>query len=776
MRRWEINAPPEKDQVQSLSIGLDISPLVAAVLVQRGYSTEASARRFLWPQLSHLQTPFALDGMVTAVDRLQLARKRGERVGVFGDYDVDGITSTALLVLALRKYGLDVIYRLPERLTEGYGLSQAGLLDLAQNGASVIITVDCGIANLKELQWAKEQGLDIIVCDHHLPPPVLPPAVAIINPKVYHPHEYLFSDLAGVGVAMKLAWGLHQDLDQRWLELAALGTVADVVPLVDENRVIVTEGLKAMGNSSFAGLRALCEVAGLDPKNLKAGSISFNLAPRLNAPGRLGSAITAVELFLTEDDTKAYELAQQLEQQNSERQQIEADVLDEAIAQVEQEANLSKNAAVVVAGEGWHPGVIGIVASRLVDRWQRPTLAISLSPNEGKGSGRSIPGFSLFDGLKACENYLSAFGGHQLAAGFTLDRKHLPAFRQAFIDVVNKVLRPEDCIVSRQVDIETSFSELNITAVRELELLAPFGCANPEPVLMVRNVQIERIRQVGKEGTHLRLELNHKGQTLPAIGFRLGDMAGQLSTGLADVVCLPMITEWQGLQSVELRLKDIRTNNSPVELICQPTDAIAPKLADRRGCLDESNDFNGSFIDQCDLIFNQLPQQVSALQESLSKVPPKGWILLQFGRKEIAASREDILRRQLDRNFLAQVYLEVKKSGTKGVSIGSLLQKLSSTNQGTETKVQLALTVLEELGLINRYIYRGQSYVCLAVGAGKKRVDLSVSSTFNRLEEEQKKALELVDFFATAPPAILAEALARLWRECVPIAENCQIC
>lgn len=777
MRRWELAAPPLSEQVEALSLKLSISKLLAAVLVQRGYTTEQAARQFLSPDLSHLQTPFALGGMTSAVERIRLAQQRRERVGVFGDYDVDGIVSTAILVLALKELGLDVIYRLPERLTEGYGLSQAGLMDLAQQGASLIITVDCGISSLSELHWAQEQGLDVIICDHHLPPPILPPAVAILNPKVV-PNDGLFIDLSGAGVAFKFAWALHQDVDQRWLELAALGTVADVVPLVDENRVMVAHGLKAMSSSAFPGLQALAELAGVDLTALKAGSVSFRLAPRLNAAGRLGSAVPGVELFLTDDETKAYEIAQQLDHENRERQQIEAEVLAQAMDQVERDADLGLETALVVAGEGWHPGVLGIVASRLVDKWQRPSLVISLSDDIGKGSGRSIPCFSLYDGLKACSSYLTAFGGHRLAAGFSLDKKQLTAFRQAFTAVANSRLTPKDCVAYSRVDSEITLRELDFSVVRELELLAPFGYGNPEPVFLLRDVGTERIRQIGTDGAHLRLDLNQFGEALPAVGFGLGDRAKELtSANKADVIGHLAVTQWQGLLGLEFRLQDIRTQSYPVEICCRPSDSTAPRLVDWRETGPAFADREiAALISDYDLILSTPPAQLSELRLHLGKVPPQGRICLHFRADEVAAAQDNIRERYLDRDFVAKAYLLIKQAGSTGISKVEMAETLGSRQEETEGRIQLALTVLAELGLVEEQLPNGIPYFRLIPGTGKKRVDLSVSPTIKRLAHEKTQAMELLAFFAEAPPAILAEALGRLWRECQTMAEDGLIC
>jgi single-stranded-DNA-specific exonuclease len=680
VKRWELLPPPTSQEVDALSSGLGITKLTAAMLSQRGFKTKQEAQKFLSPKLSDLQPAMSIPNMDAAVDRIRLACKRQEQVGVFGDYDADGIVGTALLILALRELGLDVSYRLPERLTEGYGLSQAGLMDLWRGGAGLIITVDCGISSLAELQWAQRQGLDVIICDHHLPPAILPPATAILNPKVFQGEDSL-KDLCGAGVAFKLACAIHNSVDQRWLELAALGTIADVVPLVGENRIIVTHGLKTMGFTELLGLKALAEFSQVDLDSVDSGDVAFRLAPRLNAAGRLGSATPAVELFLADSERKAHEIARQLDCLNRKRQQIETDVLDQAITQVERNVDLNKEMAVVVAGEGWHPGVIGIVASRLVDKWHRPALVISLLEGIGKGSGRSIPRFSLYKALEDCRTHLTTFGGHRLAAGFTLAKQNLLIFRQAFTSVANSRLCPQDCTSYARIDSETTVRALNPTTVRELERLAPFGYGNPRPIFFLRDVRAEQIRQLGTDGAHLRLILRQRGQTLPAIGFGLGERAERITVATRlDVIGQAVVAEWRGRCNLEIRLHDVRTATFPAEIRCQPSDSEAPMLVDWRG-LNRPFSSKGEKVltvtSNCDLVLRKPPAQLKDLRRKLAKVPANGRICLLFQSGDTVAGRE-----------------------------------------------------------------HGQ-------------------------------AEELQTYFKQAPLAILAEALARLWKECQTLAENC---
>ncbi|MDK2856461.1 MAG: single-stranded-DNA-specific exonuclease [Bacillota bacterium] len=769
MKRWKVAPRCARGAALKLSHALGISPLLATLLIQRGYTEVEAARRFLRPELSDLHSPFAFRSMEKAVERLSSARRLGERVGIFGDYDVDGITSTALLVKALSAYGLDVVYRLPERLTEGYGLSRRGLEELIDRGVQLLVTVDCGITAREEVAWAKSRGVDTIVCDHHLPPEGLPPAVAILDPKL--PAEgYPFPELAGVGVALKLAQALTGRLEDGWLELAALGTVADVAPLTGENRTLVYYGLKAMRSSSFPGLRALLALASLNPDQLGTGQISFRLAPRLNALGRLGDATPGVELFLTSDEDQAYELALLLENENRRRQQVEEEVLVQAVAQVEK-ADLEDERALVVAGEGWHPGVIGIVAARLVEKWQRPALVISLNGEEGKGSGRSIPAFSLYEGLKKTRRWLKEFGGHQLAAGFSLARADLPAFREAFLAVARSSLRPEDLISSQAIDAEVKLAELDLDAVAELGQMAPFGRGNPEPTFLVRDLVAARAQAVGQAQEHLRLELVQGDRRVGAIGFGLGNEASLLAGNRLDVLFYPEINEWQGLRAVELRIKDLAAATDPAEICCQAQVKDAPCLHDFRG--KETCALRAPGPGSGAVVLEVPPESPAYLLDQLRDVPPGGSVWLTFGPRELERGRR-ALAEYPDRDFLARLYLSIKAAGGHGATAGSLSLSLGVP----VAKVRWGLIILEELALVVRKARSsgGEQLYRLRQMPKGQRVDLHASRTFRNLERERRQRLAFQEFLARASGPVLAHVVGCLWERAHKMTKTQVVC
>lgn len=770
MKRWQLAPRCHPGRAARLSRSLGISSLLATLLIQRGYADVEAARRFLTPQLEDLHSPFAFRSMHAALARLQLARERRERIGVFGDYDVDGITSTALLVSALRDQGLEVSYRLPERLAEGYGLSRTGLEELVAQGVTLLLTVDCGIASREEIAWAQSQGVDTIVCDHHLPPPFLPPAVALLDPKL--PAEgYPFTELAGVGVALKLAQALSGRLDPAWLELAALGTVADVAPLTGENRVLVAQGLRAMAASSFPGLKALLAQAGLDPERLSAGQLSFRLAPRLNALGRLGDASPGVELLLTRDEDRAQELASLLEQENRTRQEIEAEVLAEAVAQIEATADLEEDMALVAAGEAWHPGVLGIVASRLVERWHRPALVISLSGEEAKGSGRSIPAFSLYEGLKKSSRWLKQFGGHHLAAGFSLRRADLAAFRSAFLAVARSSLSREDLVACQAVDAEVKLADLDLTAVAELERMAPFGRGNPEPLLLLKDVDAEHARPVGRTQEHLRLRLSQGGRQAWAVAFGLGERAGELAGGRLDVIGTPAVNEWQGRQSVEVVVKDVYTPADPAAICCIPPLPGAPLLYDFR---------NKGSAGPCaarpgpaDLYLTAPPLGPADLEAKLVPLPPGARVWLLFGARELTAGQQAVRRRYPDRDFLVGLYLALRAVAPGTATAGVLSRSLGAPGAA----VRQGLAVLEELGLVQRQpAVGGEPLFQLQERAGGRRVDLTRSRTFRALARERRRALAFLDFIGCAPGPRVAAFCALVWLRAHKMTERQLMC
>ncbi|NLJ33179.1 MAG: single-stranded-DNA-specific exonuclease RecJ [Firmicutes bacterium] len=548
-----------------------ISPIVAQVLLNRGITTPQEARDFLSAPLTSIHDPFLMKDMDKAVARLKHAILAQEPILIYGDYDVDGMSATALLLIFLRKLGAKVRYYIPRRLEEGYGLNKALLRRASAEGFKLIFTVDCGIAALEEVVVGREYGLDFIITDHHEPLGELPPATAVLNPK-REDCSYPFPDLAGVGVAFKVVQALGSAQaysgDKWWreyLDLVALGTIADVVPLRGENRILVKYGLEALQDSERVGIRALLEVAGLAGRELKPGHIGFYLGPRLNACGRLGRADGGVQLLVTNNKGRARELAQGMERENRRRQEIERTILAQARAQVEEEVDLARERVIVLGAPAWHPGVIGIVASRLVELYYRPTLLISLQEGEGRGSARSIPGFHMFKALGRCDDLLLEFGGHAQAAGFSLLEDKLAALRRRLNEVAYEWLREEELHPVQPIDMAVKMKDLDFALVNSLEALAPFGMGNPQPVFACHQAELAACREVGREGAHLKLRVRQEGYELDGIGFRLGDLTPVLKEHGREVDLAFALerNQWRGRTSLQLVIKDLRPCHVP---------------------------------------------------------------------------------------------------------------------------------------------------------------------------------------------------------------------
>jgi single-stranded-DNA-specific exonuclease len=511
-------------------------------------------------------------GMEAAVDRLRAAMARHEPIFVCGDYDVDGVTGAALLVQGLQRAGGEVDYRVPRRLEHGYGLHPSIVEAAAAGGARVLVTVDHGIGAHEAVALARARGMDVIVCDHHLPPAILPSATAILNPRQAG-CPYPFKELCGVGIAFKLLQALFgpEAEEEVWpfLDLVALGTIADLVPLLGENRILVRHGLSELARS-FAGGRpglwALADMAGIsisDSKRVGVGQVAFGLAPRINAAGRLDDAASGVRLLLTRDPSEARELATKLDQQNRERQDIEETILVEALARAESEHDLQRDRAIVLASPAWHPGVIGIVASRLVERFGRPTALIGIQGTEARGSARSAAGWHLADALERCGDLLLQYGGHRAAAGFSIRPDHIQAFRARFLALAAQDLTADDLTPTLTADAEVSLDGLNLEVANALARLGPYGVGNPEPVLIARQVQVmQTARRVGRNHLKMRVRQSFRSDhVIDAIGFNLGSLVETLSQPSApriDLAFLPERNVWNGREMLQLRVKDVR--------------------------------------------------------------------------------------------------------------------------------------------------------------------------------------------------------------------------
>jgi single-stranded-DNA-specific exonuclease len=564
--------------VDALVRELGLHPLAARALAGRGLSDPDAARRFLAPRLEDLPDPFSMKGMDAAVERLVRAVEGGEPVTCWGDYDVDGVTSTALLAGFLAAAGARVGTYVPHRLVEGYGLNVAAVERLAAAGTRVLVSLDCGITSVAEVEAARRLGVDAVVVDHHTVPVELPAAAAILNP-----HQpgcgYPTRHLAAVGVTFNLALALRRRLRERGrfgpgrpepnlrevLDLVALGTIADVVPLVGANRILVRAGLEELRRERRPGVRALKRVAGVPAgAPVTAGQVGFRLAPRINAAGRLDDAGRGVRMLLARDDGEAGPLAEALDRENRARQEIERRILEEALADAA--AHVAGGArGLVLFRDGWHPGVVGIVAARVVERFHRPAVLVGIADGVGKGSGRSIEGFHLHEALAACAGHLERFGGHRHAAGVTVDPRALPAFREAFERHAAERLREEDLVPRTRLEGFVDAEGLDERAAADLERLAPFGAGNPEPVFGVR-AHPRRARRVGAEGVHLKLQLAERD----AIGFSLGELL-PLCDGPVEAAVTLGFDEWDGTRRLQLRVRDLRA----------PPDA-APRAAGAR--------------------------------------------------------------------------------------------------------------------------------------------------------------------------------------------------
>jgi single-stranded-DNA-specific exonuclease len=575
-KRWRIH-PHDAECIAALERGARVPAVVAQLLVCRGIRDPDQARRFLDPKLSALREPELLPGCWLAAERLHKALRQGRRIVVYGDYDVDGITGTALLCQCLKLLGGNVGYYVPHRIDEGYGLNPEAIRRLAAEKAEMIVSVDCGIGSLAEAAVALECGIELIVTDHHEPGPQLPQAAAIVHPGLPG-QSYPFRGLSGSGVAFKLAWAVCQqasgakrvgqamkDYLVQALGLAALGTVADVVPLVDENRILVRHGLATIRQKPSLGLATLLEVAGLaEKRKIDAEDVGFTLGPRLNAAGRLGQAQLAVELLLTDRPERADELARYVDGLNGSRQKLENSIYLAANKQAKEQFDPENDAAMVLADHGWHAGVIGIVAGRLAEKYHRPVVLIawdSLGVKPGHGSARSVPGFDLHAALESCAEHLLSHGGHAAAAGLTIEPERLEAFRNDFCELAAGQIADEGRVPELFIDAEAPLSVFNERIVRQIEQLAPFGHSNHRPLLCATGVTLaEPAKPLGSSGRHLAVRLSQHTVTMRAVAFGCGERIAELTpaAGPLEVAFRPMINTFKGRSSVELQLVDWR--------------------------------------------------------------------------------------------------------------------------------------------------------------------------------------------------------------------------
>ncbi|MEH7106158.1 single-stranded-DNA-specific exonuclease RecJ [Bacillus sp. JJ1764] len=555
--RWVVR---DSDQtlVEKLQKELKITPLVASLLVNRGLDTVDSARYFLFGK-DEFHDPFLMKGMDVAVKRIREAIETQEPILIFGDYDADGVSSTSVLMITLRDLGANVDFYIPNRFTEGYGPNEPAFRHAAEQGIKLIITVDTGIAAIHEAGIAKELGLDLIVTDHHEPGPELPEALAIIHPKLPD-SVYPFRDLAGVGVAFKLAHALYGSVPEHLLEIAVIGTIADLVPLKGENRLIAKKGLEKLKLTNNMGIKALFKLAGVNLASINEETVGFSLAPRINAVGRLADADLAVQLILSEDPDEAVMLAEEMEAHNKERQSIVNTITEEAISEVETHFPLNFNKVLVIGKEGWNAGVIGIVASRLVEKYYRPTIVLSYDREKGlaKGSARSIPGFDLFQNLSTCRELLPHFGGHPMAAGMTLKLEDVAELRDRLNNLADDLLTEEDFVPITYLDEEVNLEDIDLSSLEEMNLLAPFGMDNAKPKVLIKNVDITSIKKIGSDQNHLKLMVKENESSLDGIGFGLGPLVEEISpVSKVSLIGELSINEWNNIRKPQIFIQDL---------------------------------------------------------------------------------------------------------------------------------------------------------------------------------------------------------------------------
>ncbi len=579
-KRWRIR-PHDPQRIETLRRAIDVPAFVAQLLIARGLQDPGHARNFLDARLSGLRDPNDLPGMPQAVEVISRAIAEKKRIVIYGDYDVDGMTGTALLWQCLKMLGADVGYYVPHRLDEGYGLNEDALKTLASNGTAMVVTVDCGIASVHEARVAAQLGIELVVTDHHQMTDTLPAAAAIVHPRLPG-SSYPFGELCGAGVAFKLAWALCQracdaqkvsvrmkNFLMESVALAALGTVADVVPLVDENRIIVRHGLLSLKERPTLGLATMMRVCGLaDKRSFDSEDIGFTIGPRLNAAGRLGQAQLAVELLTTQSEERALALAEYIEELNSSRQSLERSIMLAANKQATSQFDPDNDSALVLADRGWHAGVIGIIAGRLAEKYHRPVVMISIDElgiKPAVGSARSVPGFDLFQALAHCSEHLLSHGGHAAAAGLKIEPERIEAFREEFCEYVAAEISSDNQVADLWIDAEAPLSAFTLSSVSQIEQLAPFGQGNGRPMLCATGVGLaEAPKRIGGGGRHLALKFSQHGKQMRGVAFGGGDWADEMeAAGQSLAIAFrPYINEFRGRRTVELRLADWRPANT----------------------------------------------------------------------------------------------------------------------------------------------------------------------------------------------------------------------
>lgn len=542
---------------------MGLPPIFHPLLLNRGIRSAEEAEKYLYGDWNDVRSPLMLKDMKKAVEHLSRSISEGKEICIYGDYDADGTLATSILYRGLKKLGAKLSYYIPNRFEEGYGLNKEALKQLSEKGVDLVITVDCGINSVEVVEYGMKLGLEIIITDHHQCGEALPDCIAVINP--HQPGcESVFKDLCGSGVALKLLMALSEERNcpiplEDSIVLCAIATVADLVPLTGENRIIVREGLKFISKSSLLGVRAMLQVCDLVNKPITAYTFGFQIGPRINAAGRLDSALAVVELFTTEDEIRAREIAENLNTENRERQRIEKEITELAMAKIEESGIRDTEKSIVVADENWHTGVVGIVASRLVEKYYLPTFVISTDGSHAKGSARSVPGFHLFQNMQLVAECFEKFGGHEMAAGFSLQSEKIGELREKIKELALEADKKSPFIPQIKVDYRLEGNEISREVYDEIRLLEPFGMGNPSPIFVCRKMKVLSFRKIGEDGKHLSLSLFDGEKQLSAVAFQKGELYETLQiNGVIDFVCSLDLNVWNGFEKIQLNIRDIR--------------------------------------------------------------------------------------------------------------------------------------------------------------------------------------------------------------------------
>ncbi|WP_051531032.1 single-stranded-DNA-specific exonuclease RecJ [Clostridiisalibacter paucivorans] len=562
-------AQGDYSKVTSISKKLDVSPLLIKSMINRGINDVDEMNLFLNPKIEDMYDPFLLKDVEKAIDRIIKAINEKENVWIYGDYDVDGVTSISLFKIFFKTLDIDVEYYIPDRAEEGYGLNHKAIDYIVDRGGQLIITVDCGITSNDVVEYCNGREIDIIITDHHQCQGDIPDAFAVINPNRLD-DEYPFKSLCGAGVVFKIIQGLTEKLDvpldyKEYLPIVAIGTIADIVPLVGENRIISKLGLEYITSTNNKGIKALMEITGLRDKKITSGHIGFVIGPRLNAAGRIGSADYGVELLTSEKMEEAIKIAKLLDEENKKRQEIQSKILKEAEEYIENNIDLENDKFIVLSSEHWHHGVIGIVSSKITEKYYRPSILISIDGEEGRGSARSIPTFDIFESLKACEELFDKFGGHKQAAGLSINRDNIEKFKEKINTITKQALTESDLIPEIKVESLIELEDVSIKTIKEIKKLEPFGMGNPSPVFFCRNLLLKSKRLVGKESDHLKLLLSKNEINIDGIAFNQGEIYDDLETGnRVDIVAALDINKYLGEERIQLLVKDIKNQNRSI--------------------------------------------------------------------------------------------------------------------------------------------------------------------------------------------------------------------